>query len=54
MKLRWLALMILVLLIASPVLAQDQVPTIHIGESALGPILIGPTGLTLYMFTPDG
>lgn len=54
MKLRGLLLLLVVLLFAVPAFAQDSAPTITLGRSdALGPYLVGPNGLTLYIFTPD-
>lgn len=53
MKLRIFVFLLAALLAVMPALAQDQVPTLRVGESRLGPVLVGPTGLTLYAFTPD-
>lgn len=54
MKLRGLLLVLVVLLFAVPAFAQDAGPTITLGSSEeLGPYLVGPNGLTLYIFPPD-
>jgi predicted lipoprotein with Yx(FWY)xxD motif len=54
MKLRSLLLLIVVLLFAVPAFAQDAAPTVGLsGSDELGPYLVGPNGLTLYIFTPD-
>jgi predicted lipoprotein with Yx(FWY)xxD motif len=51
-RLRVLLMVGCVFLLALPVIAQDNL--IALGSSdALGDFLVGPDGLTLYMFTPD-
>lgn len=54
LKLKTLVFLALIaLLIAVPALAQDK-PTISLGSSDnLGSFLVGPNGMTLYLFTPD-
>lgn len=55
-RVRLLVLVLLFVFAAFPVLAQDAPeapPTVSVGESDLGPVLVGPTGFTLYLFTRD-
>jgi predicted lipoprotein with Yx(FWY)xxD motif len=52
-KLRLLVVVLCVLFGVVAVQAQDAPPTITLGESALGPVLVGPDGFTLYMFSVD-
>jgi predicted lipoprotein with Yx(FWY)xxD motif len=42
-----------IVLLALPVLAQDAPPTVSLGQTELGDVLVGPNGMTLYIFTPD-
>ena len=52
-RLRWLVLLLCIVVLALPVAAQDM-PTVGLGSTdALGQFLVGPDGLTLYMFTRD-
>ncbi|MBK9747155.1 MAG: hypothetical protein IPO91_10275 [Chloroflexi bacterium] len=55
-KVRLLVLLLCVAIFALPVMAQDDAPPplVSIGESDLGPVLIGQNGFTLYLFTRDG
>jgi predicted lipoprotein with Yx(FWY)xxD motif len=54
LKLRMLVLVVCLLLVAVPVFGQDEGPTLGLGNSEeLGDFLIGPNGMTLYLFTPD-
>src|SRR6185436_10464748 len=55
LKLRSLILVVgLLLLVAIPVLAQDEEYTLNLGQSDdLGSYLVGPNGMTLYIFSPD-
>lgn len=54
LKLRLLAVLLCVLLAAAVVQAQDDGPTVGLSSTdALGPFLVGPNGMTLYMFDPD-
>jgi predicted lipoprotein with Yx(FWY)xxD motif len=42
------------LIVAGPALAQDPPPPLKTARvGALGPILVGPTGMTLYTFASD-
>lgn len=51
---RFVFLLLITLLFVIPALAQDQPPTITLGNSDnMGPVLVGPNGMTLYIFTPD-
>jgi predicted lipoprotein with Yx(FWY)xxD motif len=53
-KVRLFVLLMAVLLLAVPALAQEEAPPlVRVGESDLGPILIGPNGFTLYLYTRD-
>src|SRR5262245_51514731 len=53
-KLRNLVLLLCLVMIAVPVLAQDSSHTVSLGSSdTLGSYLVGPNGMTLYSFTPD-
>lgn len=53
-KLRMIVLLICVLLAAIPAFGQDAGPTLGLGTSEeLGDYLIGPDGMTVYLFTPD-
>jgi predicted lipoprotein with Yx(FWY)xxD motif len=52
-KMRMLVFLLCVVVLALPALAQDDPPTVSLGESDLGEVLIGPDGMTLYIFTPD-
>jgi predicted lipoprotein with Yx(FWY)xxD motif len=53
-KLRIFVLVICVLLVAAPAFAQDAGPTLGLGTSEeLGDYLVGPDGMTLYLFTRD-
>ena len=53
LKLRGLVILFCVLLFTIPVLAQDEY-TVSLGSSDdLGSYLVGPNGMTLYVFTPD-
>ncbi|MBL8133804.1 MAG: hypothetical protein JNL42_18225 [Anaerolineae bacterium] len=48
-------ILLCLLLIAAPAMAQDAPPIVSVGSSAAhGSILVGPDGFTLYMFAPDG
>lgn len=52
-KLRLLILLVVVMLFAVPVLAQDN-PTVGLSTTdEMGSFLVGPNGMTLYIFTPD-
>jgi hypothetical protein len=43
----------LLLLVIMPAQAQEQRPTVSLGSSeALGPVLVGPNGMTLYISLP--
>jgi predicted lipoprotein with Yx(FWY)xxD motif len=55
LKLRSLIFVLgLLLLVAIPVFAQDEEYTLNLGKSDdLGSYLVGPNGMTLYIFTPD-
>lgn len=51
---RNLILLLCLVLLALPALAQDAPPLVTLGSSdALGQFLVGPDGMTLYVFTPD-
>jgi predicted lipoprotein with Yx(FWY)xxD motif len=53
-KLRILFIALILLVIAVPIFAQDALPSVSWGESdALGPVLVGPNGMTLYTFDRD-
>src|SRR5262245_19569513 len=53
-KLKYAVLLVCVFLLALPVLAQDDAPTVGLGSTEdLGSFLVGPNGMTLYIFTPD-
>ncbi|MFN8375307.1 MAG: hypothetical protein U0694_20820 [Anaerolineae bacterium] len=52
-KLRMLILLSCLLLLVFPAMAQDARPTVSLGETALGQVLVGPDGFTLYMFSVD-
>lgn len=54
-KVRFVVLLLLVFALALPVFAQDDTPppTVSVGESDMGPVLVGPNGFTLYLFTRD-
>ena len=52
-KLRWLLVVFTLVLGVVVVQAQDAPPTITVGESELGSVLVGPNGFTLYTFTRD-
>lgn len=53
-KLRMLILLLGIVLLALPALAQDAPPTVSLGHSdQLGDILVGPNSMTLYSFTAD-
>ena len=53
LKLRSLVVLLCVVLAASAALAQDA-PTVGLGHTdELGDFLVGPDGMTLYLFTPD-
>jgi predicted lipoprotein with Yx(FWY)xxD motif len=53
-KLRSLLLLLCLALVALPTLAQNAPPTVSLGSSdALGDVLVGPDGMTLYMFSRD-
>lgn len=47
-----IVLALLCLVLAVPVFAQDA-PTVGVAESDSGPYLVGPNGMTLYIFTRD-
>jgi predicted lipoprotein with Yx(FWY)xxD motif len=52
-RLRSLVLVLCLLLVALPALAQDA-PTVGLSSTdELGEFLVGPDGMTLYLFTPD-
>jgi predicted lipoprotein with Yx(FWY)xxD motif len=52
-KLRGLVLLLCVFMLTLPVFAQDA-PTVGLSSSdELGPYMVGPDGMTLYIFTPD-
>ncbi len=53
LRLRILIVLLSLLLVILPAQAQDQPSTVSLGETALGQVLVGPDGFTLYMFTPD-
>ncbi|MBZ0286365.1 MAG: hypothetical protein K8I30_02030, partial [Anaerolineae bacterium] len=54
LKMWILVLGMLLLAVALPALAQDEAPTLGLGESDdLSSFLIGPNGMTLYIYTPD-
>ena len=63
MKLRHLALLLCISLLALPVFAQDSTPAATMGDleytvniaqnDVYGDILVGPTGMTLYTYSPD-
>lgn len=54
LKLRSIVLLLCLVFIAFPVLAQDTPPLVSLGSSdELGQFLVGPDGMTLYIFTPD-
>jgi predicted lipoprotein with Yx(FWY)xxD motif len=54
LKLRNLILLLVVLLVAVPVFAQDDGPTVGWSSSEdLGSYLVGPNGMTLYIFNRD-
>jgi len=38
----------------STTMAADDTDVVHVSESDLGEILVGPDGMTLYVFTADG
>ena len=46
------ALFLLILLLAMPVAAQDNLVQLS-NTDALGDVMVGPNGMTLYIFTPD-
>jgi predicted lipoprotein with Yx(FWY)xxD motif len=53
-KLKYVLLVVLVLIVGLPVLAQDGEATLSLSSSEeLGSYLVGPDGMTLYIFTPD-
>jgi predicted lipoprotein with Yx(FWY)xxD motif len=53
-KLRTLVVVLLLLVFAAPIFAQDAPPTVSLGESdELGQVLVGPNGMTLYSFDRD-
>jgi predicted lipoprotein with Yx(FWY)xxD motif len=52
LKMRSLLILLCLLVLALPAFAQDE--TISLGNSeTLGDFLVGPNGMTLYLFTPD-
>jgi predicted lipoprotein with Yx(FWY)xxD motif len=54
LKFRNLLLLLVVLLFALPVMAQDEGATVSLGSSdELGSYLVGPNGMTLYLFSRD-
>jgi len=54
LKLRSLMLLMCLLIVGLPVLAQEDAPTLGLSSSdELGSYLVGPDGMTLYIFTPD-
>ena len=53
-KLRTVIVFLLLLAIAVPIFAQDSPPTVSLGgNDALGEFLVGPNGMTLYIFSRD-
>src|SRR5512145_1420876 len=52
---KWLLVVMVVILAVVPVLAQDEMAaTVSLGNNAdLGDFLVGPNGMTLYLFTKD-
>jgi predicted lipoprotein with Yx(FWY)xxD motif len=53
-KVRSFILLVLVLLVATPVLAQAPAPLVSVSSSKeLGKFLVGKDGMTLYSYTPD-
>jgi predicted lipoprotein with Yx(FWY)xxD motif len=53
LKFRMLILLSCILLLAFPVFAQDARPTVGLGDTGMGQVLVGPNGMTLYIFTVD-
>ncbi|MFN8530710.1 MAG: hypothetical protein U0670_19055 [Anaerolineae bacterium] len=54
MKLRFLAVALGLLLLSLPVFAQNPPPTVSLGgNDQLGQFLVGPDGMTLYVFSND-
>jgi predicted lipoprotein with Yx(FWY)xxD motif len=55
LKLRTLLILsCLLLLLVLPAQAQEAPPTVSLGDTAgFGPVLVGPNGMTLYIFSPD-
>jgi predicted lipoprotein with Yx(FWY)xxD motif len=51
--LKKLVFVLLCLMLVVPAFAQDDAPTVGLSDSDRGPYMVGPNGMTLYIFTRD-